>query len=327
MKRKTGWGVGAVAGLVLAVAVGIVGWRATQAGVDPVPMTAPTTRVDATSPGPPVVRQRTLAARSGSGPIPVDQLMTESVLTQEQLDRVAWTGGGIVSCDISAHVPDPDSELTIGVPALLDRWASVDLASVSSGQRWPLLYIVAQRSEGRATVLVEGESTSTLTVAWSGANSGSPVECYVVENRPATPIHIEMPDYVDSSDSLIGVVGCGQAVEVTASTTRPILVSEPCQVWAVRSVGVATSYSPGVLLSPDGPTTVQVELPGYPVMLDPAGIEWVLDRLAQEGAEQTEGAVLELVDILSDPSGVPADEIRKRVDDIGAVYSPDPSGL
>lgn len=318
MKRIVGWGLSGIAGLGLAVLVGVVGWTATTEWVAPVPM-----RLDrVVRESPPDRGGWAAAVERSSAPVavPVDRLMTESVLTEQQLDRVEWTGGGIVSCDIGDVVPDPSAVLTIGVPGLLDRWSPVDLESVSSGQRWPLLYIVAQRSDGRAKVRVEGESTALLTVAWTGANATAPVACHVVDYRPATPVHVHMSDYVDSSNSLVGIVGCGQAVEVTPGGTQPILVVEPCTVWGIRSVGVGTSYSKGVLLSPDGPASVEIELPGYPAMIDPVGLEWALDRLAQEGSQQTEEAVLELVDALTDPGEDPAGEIRDRVDEIGTIY-------
>ena len=318
MTRLGWWGISGLLGIGLAALVGLIGWTATRSWTQPVPMPrvavvhkAPE-RDAAVFDGPPV--------DSVGAPVPIARLMRESRLTQGQLDRVEWTGGGIVSCDISDVAPDPTAVLTVGVPGLLDRWTPVDLESVSSGQRWPLLYIVAQRSDGRAKVRVEGDTTALLTVAWTGANAAAPVPCQVVDYRPATPIHVHMRDYTDTADSMVGIVGCGQAVEVSSDGVQPFLVAEPCEVWGIRSVGVGTSYSKGVMLSPDGPASVEIDLPGYPSMIDPVGLEWVLDRLAQEGSEQVEDAVLELVDALTDPGDDPAGEIRDHIDEIGTLY-------
>ena len=351
-RRDRRWILFAVVGSLLAILLGFVALPLSLPATTPLQV-GPMHDYGATD----VQKLSTGARAPARSPQPVPDLTAVPDGIRPHYDRLAdradWTGGAVVTCDISAFTPDnaspywegPDGEL-IASSATVDRDAgldegTVDLISRSSGVLKGRLTVVVSEPSGSSRVFLQQTGNDIppghidgrwLQVRWSGAEPGSTTSCDGVWESETATLRITvvdhdgspLPEDLELSEAVVILRGCGVMHHVRDAPSAFTIAASTCAVQLERRSAlfpliVARARPVRVSAAPGQTVDLTLRAPEEPPLYQPPDfveLGVIADAAAFEGSEQ----LTDFLDgVISDLAAGEWDPSASFVDDFRAA--------
>jgi hypothetical protein len=312
-KRWRIWGALAAAVVAIALAVLLIGlprWGRPQGPVAVVYM-------EPVRAGPPPVWRAPEPPPPTPQPVPTFEPTGNRFgsLHETALDRAAWVGGAVVTCDLSRFVTDGEMAL-VAADQILNPDHPVDPTSRFGQIQENHLRLVVTEPSGEVSVAAvrKGDTSPTtpLRVRWQGAEPGTTVGCTGVWEPPSATLRVRLvdasgaplaPNKSESAFAGMALIrGCGMILPYVVEPTPLTIEAGTCTLRVERRNSsfpliVGRSAPVAVRLFPGETLDLTLTAPDEPPLWQPPDL-MELQGIAEIAAWAGSAAAAELIDDL-----------------------------